>query len=84
MGMGMGYAHGLWAMGYGHGLWECRPRRRTEKRGDATTEEMRRAINHYEKLFEELVSETGEADSTDGFVPGVRLDDAGDHDHVLR
>ncbi|GAA3788373.1 hypothetical protein GCM10022600_06000 [Qipengyuania pelagi] len=51
-----------------------------EKRGDATTEEMRRAINHYEKLFEELVSETGEADSTDGFVPGVRLDDAGDHD----
>ena len=51
-----------------------------EKRGDATTEEMRRAINHYEKLFEELVSETEEADATDGTVPGVPLNDADTRD----
>ena len=51
-----------------------------EKRGDATTEEMRRAINHYEKLFEELVSETEEADATGGTVPGVPLNDADTRD----
>ena len=47
-----------------------------EKRGEATTEEMRRAINHYEKLFEELVSDTGETEATDVTVPGVPLDSA--------
>ena len=45
-----------------------------EKRGEATTEEMRRAINHYEKLFEELVSDAGETEATDVTVPGVPVD----------
>ena len=42
-----------------------------EKRGDATTEEMRRALNHYEKLYDELVADAVEeksvnTDRTDG------------------
>lgn len=36
-----------------------------EKRGEATTEEMRRALNHYEKLYEELVRDTVESPSGD-------------------
>ena len=36
-----------------------------EKRDEATTEEMRRALNHYEKLFAELVSDTPEAADAD-------------------
>ncbi|MCH2486980.1 MAG: hypothetical protein MK010_04450 [Erythrobacter sp.] len=35
-----------------------------EKRGDATTEEMRRAINHYEKLYEELVHDAVDEEPT--------------------
>jgi len=31
-----------------------------DKAGDATTEEMRRALNHYEKLFEEMVRDAEE------------------------
>ena len=32
-----------------------------DKRGDATTEEMRRALNHYERLYDELVKDAGSA-----------------------
>jgi hypothetical protein len=35
-----------------------------DKAGNATTEEMRRALNHYEKLFEEMVRDVGEAGPT--------------------
>ena len=34
-----------------------------EKRGEATTEEMRRALNHYEKLYDELVADAVEETS---------------------
>lgn len=32
-----------------------------DKGADATTEEMRRALNHYEKLFEEMVRDAGDS-----------------------
>ena len=34
-------------------------------KSDATTEEMRRALNRYEKLFDEMVRDAGTADRTD-------------------
>lgn len=45
-----------------------------EKRGDATTEEMRRALNHYEKLYDELVADAVEETS----VTTDRADGASD------
>ena len=41
-----------------------------KRSGEATTEEMRRAFNHYERLFEKLVSDAG----------NVRDPDTGNHD----
>ena len=47
-----------------------------EKRGDATTEEMRRALNHYEKLYDELVADAVEETSVTTDRAGVRQDTA--------
>lgn len=33
-----------------------------DKAGNATTEEMRRALNHYEKLFEDMIRDAGDAE----------------------
>ena len=59
-----------------------------EKRGDATTEEMRRALNHYEKLYDELVADaveetsatTDRADGTSAPVPDHNGESFGDGD----
>lgn len=40
-----------------------------DKKGDATTEELRRALNHYEKLFDELVKDAGSRDVDGDGVP---------------
>tara|TARA_R110002072_G_scaffold294144_2_gene464030 strand:+ start:7250 stop:7888 length:639 start_codon:yes stop_codon:yes gene_type:complete len=53
-----------------------------DKGADATTEEMRRALNHYEKLFEELVSDAGDGVRLEE-LPGLETDDGARESTVL-
>lgn len=49
-----------------------------EKRGEATTEEMRRALNHYEKLYDELMHDAAAEPPTSAPATTHRADTDGD------
>lgn len=55
-----------------------------DRSSDATTEELRRAINHYEALFSDMTSEVAEPAAANNRVVAEDVDGDGDADVVTR
>lgn len=55
-----------------------------DRSSDATTEELRRAINHYEALFSDMTSEVAEPAAANNRVVAEDVDGEGDADVVTR